>query len=293
VPSVRLVFVATALALLVGMPQALAAQQRYLLQLAPRPGDTLRMRVDQQTEVKGAGRMNAPARAMKGALTIFSHAVVTGQGGGATTLLAKTDSVMLDSDDEHAQEVGDQVRRFGAGKPVNIRLAGNGTVRLLDDAGNPVRQSETLALIPAALPEGALAVGDTWVRSMPLPIGPATNAGMVHATFRLDSVSRGGRIAFISVQGELEQGAVPAAGPRGTMMRVVGTLVGQLHLDRIRGWIADSRFQVTLNSAVEPPAGSGIAPVRFTTVVTQHMRLDEGRGSGTRRRATPEQAGRP
>lgn len=259
-----------------------AAAQRYQLRLAPNPGDTLRMQMEQETSVTGEGRDDAPGRTMRALLRIYSHAIVAGRVADATTLVARTDSVSVDSDDAHVASSGDQMRRFGATKPVRIRLAGNGTVQLIDDAGNPEPGTAgTVSLIPAALPEGALAIGETWVRAMPLPVGSSVDAGTVRATFRLDSVSRGGRMAFISVRGELERDDLPAAGPRGTMMRVVGTVVGHLNLDRVRGWIADSRFVVTMHSAVEPPAGSGVAPVKFRTIVTQRMRL-HARGAASR-----------
>ncbi|MBA3891292.1 MAG: hypothetical protein H0X64_12260 [Gemmatimonadaceae bacterium] len=110
---------------------------------------------------------------------------------------------------------------------------------------------------------------------MPVPVGPTADAGMVRATFRLDSIGRGGRIAYISVRGDLERNDVPTAGPRGTVMSIVGTVAGSLQLDRLRGWIADSRFVVTMHSSLQPPASSGIEPVRFKTVVTQRVRLQE------------------
>lgn len=285
--------VVTALAIGLLLPSA-ASAQRYQLRLAPAPGDTLRMQVDQETEVTGEERADAPSRSMRATLRIYSHAIVLGRSGGATTLIAKTDSVSVASDDAHAEAVGAQMRRLAGARPIRIALADNGTVRLLDDAGNVVPDGRgAVSLIPAALPEGALAVGDTWVRAMPLPVGSSVDAGMVRATFRLDSVSRGGQMAYISVRGDLARGDLPAAGPRGTMMRVAGTVAGLIRLDRVRGWIAESRFVVTMHSAVEPPAQSGIAPVKFRTVVTQRMRL-QGRAPARRARpAAPAQPGRP
>lgn len=271
-----------------------AAAQRYQLRLAPNPGDTLRMEVEQQTEVTGDEAGGRPSRRMTSMLRIYSHAIVMNRVGDATTLLARTDSVSVDSDDSHASAVGEQMRRLQGASPIHIRLAPNGTVRLLDEDGEfAPDKAGAVSLIPAALPEGALAVGATWVRAMPLPVGSSVDAGTVRATFRLDSVSRGGRIAYISVRGDLSRGELPAAGPRGTMMRVAGTVVGSLHLDRVRGWIADSRFVVTMHSAVEPPASSGIAPVKFRTILTQRMRL---LGRPPARRARPAgaaQANRP
>lgn len=257
-----------------------AAAQRYQLRLAPVPGDTLRMELEQQTEVTSDARPGIPARTMKARFRVFSHAVVRARLADATLLVAHTDSVRLETDDEHASALAGQARAMADGGPVILRLAPDGTIRLADAAGNLADElAETVSLIPAALPQTLLAVGDSWVRSMPVPVGPTADAGTVRATFRLDSVSRGGRIAYLSVRGNLARDDMPAAGPRGTVMSLVGTVAGTLQLDRLRGWIADSRFVVTMHSALRPPAASGITPVEFKTVVTQRVRLRERAGA--------------
>jgi hypothetical protein len=271
-----------------------ADAQRYQLRLAPAPGDTLRMQLEQRTEVRGEERPESPARSMKATLRIYSHAVVTGRDGGATTLLAQTDSVAMDSDDEHARSLAGQVRQLTGAGPVHLRLAMDGTVQMLDGDGGVAGGLAAPTVVPAALPAGLLSVGDTWVRTMPVPMGPSVGAGTVRATFRLDSVSRGGHVAYISVRGQLQREPAPAAGPRGTMMRVAGTLLGHLRLDRVRGWISDSRFTVTMHSVVAPPASSGISPVKFRTTVTQRMRLRDRARPVTRIRETaPEQPEEP
>lgn len=263
--------VAGALAFVAAVP---VQAQRYQLRLAPQAGDTLRMQLEQQTEVSGGARADAPARTMKSRYRVLSSAVVTARAADGTSLVATTDSVSVESDDPHARGMVDQVRRMLAGQEVRLRLAPDGTVRVVDQAGNEVAgSSQSVSLIPAALPQMPLAIGETWVRTMPLPVGPLMSAGLVRATFRLDSLSKGGRIAHVSVRGDVAREPAPAAGPRGTVMKVVGTVAGTLQLDRIRGWIADSRFVVTMHSALEPPAASGVAPVKFTTIVTQRMHL--------------------
>lgn len=261
------------LVLLALAPQALHAQ-KYLLRLAPVQGDTLRMQLEQNTDVVSEARPDMPVRTMKAHFRIFSHAIVTGRVKDATILIARTDSVRLDTDDQHGSALAEQARRMAGTEPVTLRLAPDGTVRIADDAGNfGAELAESVSLIPAALPRGLLSVGDTWIRSMPVPVGPAGDAGTVKATFRFDSVSANGRIAYLSVRGDLARNDLPAAGPRGTVMSMVGTVVGTLQLDRVRGWIAGSRFVVTMHSALNPPAASGMAPVKFKTVVTQHVRL--------------------
>lgn len=261
-------------ALLVAVaPAALA--QGHQLQLSPSPGDTLRMVLDQQTEVTSEARPGMPARTMKARFQVYSHAVVGSRLPDATLLVARTDSVALDSDDEHASRIAAQAQAMAGGAPVTLRLAPDGTIRIVNPDGTVADLAEAVSLIPAALPQGRLSIGATWIRTIPVPVGPAADAGTVRATFRLDSIGRGGRIAYISVRGDMARKDVPAAGPRGTVMSIVGTVAGSLLLDRLRGWIADSRFVVTMNSALQPPASSGIAPMHFRTVVTQRVRLQD------------------
>jgi hypothetical protein len=266
--------VVVAATILLGAAPAVAAQG-HQLQLSPSPGDTLRMVLDQQTEVTSEARPGMPARTMKARFQVFSHAIVGARLADATMLVARTDSVSLDSDDEHASRMAAQAQAMAGGAPVMLRLASDGTIRLVNADGTVADLAEAVSLIPAALPQGRLAIGDTWIRSMPVPVGPTADAGTVRATFRLDSIGRGGRIAYISVRGDMARKDVPAAGPRGTVMSIVGTVAGSLLLDRLRGWIADSRFIVTMHSALQPPASSGIEPMRFKTIVTQRVRLQD------------------
>lgn len=273
-----------ALALLALAPDT-ADAQRFQLRLAPQPGDTLRMQLEQHTDVVSEARPDMPSRTMKAQFRIFSHAIVSGRVKDATILVARTDSVRLDTDDEHGSALAEQARRMAGTDPVTLRLAPDGTVRVVDAAGNVGSSvDETVSLIPAALPQGMLTVGDTWVRSMPVPVGPTADAGTVRATFRFDSVSANGRFAYLSVRGNLARNDMPAGGPRGTMMSMVGTVMGSLRLDRVRGWIADSRFVVTMHTALQPPAASGMAPMKFRTVVTQRVRLVDRPAAGRRGR---------
>jgi hypothetical protein len=48
-------------------------------------------------------------------------------------------------------------------------------------------------------------------------------------------------------------------------------------VDRLRGWMTDSHFVVTLQSLVTPPVATGLAPMRFVTRVTQRLRTMDKR----------------
>ena len=56
-----------------------------------------------------------------------------------------------------------------------------------------------------------------------------------------------------------------------------GSITGALQIDRARGWMTDSRFLVVLQSVVTPPGGSGLAPMRLMTRVTQRLRTMDKR----------------
>jgi hypothetical protein len=245
-----------------------ASAQRYLLQLKPRVGDTLRMELDEQREATGTTKFGGSdsTRTMSTRLRMFSRAIVQGQLRGAVTVLAIIDSVSLVTTDQHA-------RSTAAGQRMLFRLAEDGTMRVVDEGTGANRgASELVALMPAALPTQPVAVGDSWAKSIPMVVGRMADEGAVRAVFRLDSISRDENLAYISMRGEMKRDSVPAGPPRGTRMQVSGTVSGELLLDRRRGWLTESRFAVLLRTTMVPAATSGAQPVRFLTRITQRMR---------------------
>jgi hypothetical protein len=128
--------------------------------------------------------------------------------------------------------------------------------------------SDAMAALPAVFPHRAVSPGDQWTREMPLPTGGplgTRGAGHVNATFHFDSLDHAAGIAFLSVRGDV----LPAAESEG--MELSGTITGAMQVDRVRGWMTDSRFRILIRSAVTPPASSGLTPMRFVTRVTQRL----------------------
>jgi uncharacterized protein DUF6263 len=245
-----------------------ASAQRYLLQLKPRVGDTLRMEMEEQREATGTTKFGGgdSTRTMSTRLRVFSRAIVQGKLRGAVTVLAVVDSVSLVTTDRHA-------RATAAGQHMLFRLAEDGTMRVVEEETGANRgASELVALMPAALPTHPVAVGDTWARSIPMVVGRTAGEGAVRALFRLDSISRDEDLAYISMRGEMKRDSVPAGPPRGTRMQVSGTVTGELLLDRRRGWLTESKFAVLLRTTMIPAATTGGYPVRFLTRITQRMR---------------------
>jgi hypothetical protein len=200
-------------------------------------------------------------------LRMVSRAIVQGKLHGAVTILAIIDSVSLSTTDQHG-------RANAAGQRMLFRLSHDGTMRVVEETTGANRGvSELVALMPAALPTQPVSVGETWTRSIPMVVGRGADDGVVKASFRLDSISRDEELAYISMRGDMRRDSVPAGPPRGTRMKVSGTVSGALLLDRRRGWLTESRFAVVLHTTMLPAASSaGAYPVRFLTRITQRMR---------------------
>lgn len=244
-----------------------AFAQRYRLQLKPRVGDTLQMELDEQREHTGTTKLGGSdsTRTISTRLRMYSRAIVQGKLLNAVTVLAVVDSVSLTTNDQHS-------RASSAGQRMLFRLSEDGAMRVVDEGQGANRgASELVALMPAALPTHPVEVGDSWSRSIPMVVARAAEEGVVHASFRLDSVSRDGTLAYISMRGDLKRDSVPAGPPRGSRMSVTGTVNGELLLDRRRGWLTESNFAVVLRTTMVP-AVAGAYPMRFLTRITQRMR---------------------
>jgi hypothetical protein len=79
---------------------ASADAQRIQLELRPKVGDTLRMRLDQVTELSGA-RLGAAMKDVVTTFRMFSRAIVERSVPPAVLILAITDSVRVSTSDEH------------------------------------------------------------------------------------------------------------------------------------------------------------------------------------------------
>jgi hypothetical protein len=265
--------------------EVVAGAQSVLLQIRPRVGDTLHLRLDQQTELTGT-RKNGGAGSvttMTASMRVFSRAIVERSAPTATYVRAVTDSVRLTTSDERAFNLESDARRSLEGRAMTLRISPDGTVSLADTTdGTPPDVAYAVSIMPAALPRGPVQVGYTWSREMPLPgrgrIAPGGGSanGWLHTKFRLDSLSRSGKIAYVSMRGEMnperDPGAAHGAGPELENGSVSGTML----FDRTRGWLTESQFTIVAHSIVRVP-GSEDTVMRFETRVTQRMKTVEKR----------------
>jgi hypothetical protein len=254
--------------------------QSVILQVKPHVGDTLRMRLDQQTEMTGVRRTAAgEASAMlMNSMKMFSRAIVEGAAERGTSVLAITDSVLLTTSDDHARAGAKAAELQMRGQRVQFRVAPDGAVAM-DGGGDDTREvAQVVSLMPAAFPKARISVGESWVREMPLPTGAQLGAqlsGKLHVTFRFDSLTHGGEWAFISMRGEMQ----PATGPGAASETVLekGLVNGTMLMDQKRGWLTESWFSIIVSSVTTPPAASGIRSMHMQMRITQHMRTAERR----------------
>jgi hypothetical protein len=258
-------------------PASLSAQT-VLLRLHPHVGDTLRTRLEQLTEVSGtvASHGGSFMKPVSTSVSVISRTIVRQSLPGSTVVLTIVDSADIHTSDAHgATQVADAERAL-RGQQLMLRLASDGTVESARDArGGTVSPelAQSMSSMPAVLPQQAVSVGDQWMREMPLPAGGPMGAGGGHviAAFRLDSLGRGGSIAYVSMQGDIR----PDASAPGAELS--GAVSGAMQIDRVRGWMTDSRFTIVLRSLVTPPLASGFAPMRLVTRVTQRLRTMDRR----------------
>ena len=247
-----------------------AARAQVLLQLRPRTGDTLWTRLEQKSEIARADEDGRSSHPMITRVTVLARTIVQASRGATTTVLTMVDSAEVRSSDARGAAAGAQAERALRGQQLVLQLARDGSVESARDARGrtiPRDAADAMAAMPAVFPHHTVAVGERWEREMPLPAAgsfAAAGGARVRAQFRLDSLTRGGSLAFISMQGEI----VPDDTRKG--VSIGGTMSGAMQVDRQRGWMTDSRFSLEMRSAVAPLAGA--PPMRFVTRVTQHLR---------------------
>lgn len=249
---------------------------RIVLELRPRAGDTLTLRLDQTTEMSGIRRSGA-TRVMTTTLRMYSRAIVESTTPAFATILALTDSVVVSGSDARAKAVAEETERQLTGKQMRVRMAPDGTVSIAEPQANISREvTDLVSIMPASFPRGSVAVGDTWLREMPIPPSPTMGVplgGMVKAAFKLDSITSDGNVAFLSMKGTMHplSDAIASANPRA----LVGSVTGSMIVDRRRGWLSESRFRIETRASV--PAIGTTSPMQFRLRITQHMTVLERR----------------
>jgi hypothetical protein len=261
------------LAALALIPGSLTAQP-VLLQIRPQIGDTLRMHLTQTVEMTGTTPGNTrpdPARSMTTTIDIYTRAIAKQWTSSGTLMQTITDSVAMSP--SSAASLADLRRRALEGKSAWIRVSADGAVELVNDGGASSELRHLFGEMPAMLSRAPLAIGDKWTQEMQIPLSGEPGAlGSVRATFQLDSLSRSGDIAFISMKGSLSRINLPRAVAPGAGYETSGTLTGNIQIDRRLGWVTDSRSTILVRSTVtaasqkkgEPRRGPMVVRTRIT-----------------------------
>jgi hypothetical protein len=235
------------------------------------------MRLDQRVEMTGTARMRGVDSTVTSTTVtrVFAHSIVKLADESGTTMLAVTDSVLVTDGAGRPLAAAEQERRALQGRHVRLHVAPDGGTKLVPDGRDLSPELTGLfAQMPATLPRSAVALGDVWSRKMDIPAAGhrgAAGAGALTATFRLDSLTRGGDIAHISMRGSLSRDGAGEA-PRGMKVVQTGIVVGTMAVDRRRGWMTDARTTLTVHSVVTPPTGHDAEPMKVRMKVTQWLR---------------------
>ena len=270
------------------------------LQVRPRVGDTLYLLMEQSIEISGraAASSSSPTpsvidrprtmpmprtpdigpRRGKAAqritrLQLFAHSLVEASDLASTTLLATTDSMVMWAGDGADSGAPQRLPLPRDGRQVRVRVTPDGAMRVNDPPPGAMELGSTLAAMPGMLPGVAVQVGDHWDRDIPLPSMPVSGFradGVVRARFRLDSLTRKGRDAWISMEGTLHRDGGARDLPPGTRVITAGTMRGTLLVDRDRAWIVDARTTIDVQSDVSPGPSP---PVQLDIRIQQRVRV--------------------
>lgn len=259
--------------------QAAPAAGAIFLQIRPRTGDTLRVRLDQTVEMAGTvrGRDSATSTTTESStLVVLSRLHVESADQDGVTIVAETDSVRLTSPPSSASGAMLAWAQAVQGRRVRFRVATDGST---SPAGDPEGRAgptgPIVAQMPATLPRKAIAPGTSWSSALEVPvtggIGPKAMATLT-ATFRFDSLSRSGELAYISIRGRLSRASPEVKEGVASVVETAGTVTGYLLVDRRRGWITDARTSLSVRSLVAPSV-RGKPPMRVQVTITQWMRV--------------------
>ena len=246
---------------------------RVTLEVRPHAGDTVAVKLEQRVEMSGTRRIagrDSTANVMS-ATVMFARTIVESVTPEHSIVATHTDSVQLETSDDHARAMRADAIRALTGTVSRMMILPDGTGQSLDSASGAL--TGLVGVMPATLPATPVAVGGKWTRKMPIPAtNAARGAGEVRAVFHLDSLTGGGRYAWISMTGSMRRDErAPVGGSGESAGAVSGTLSGAMTLDRHRGWIISALTDMTVRSTVTTP-GAPTVPLKVVVHVTQKMR---------------------
>jgi len=258
---------------------------RVNLVVRPHVGDTLWLRVEQTMETRtvtlsdarrlsqGAGTLGPRAPATRVPeygpvrdpsitqstfMRLNAHSLVESSDLKTTWLTANTDSLFVRTGTGGQLGPERGVPLSPADRRTRVNVTPDGAMTIVDAGANTAAMTANLSGMPPMLPGRAVTVGEGWERDIILPSLPMVGLranGVVHASFRLDSLTRAGRMAYVSLTGTLRRDGAVRDLPPGTQVATAGVLRGYLILDRARGWITEAETVIEVQSDITPGAG--------------------------------------
>jgi hypothetical protein len=238
---------------------------RVSLMLRPYPGDMIRQRVEHDVDEQGTITMPAgdsTVRVSTRTMVMLRSRVDAADSAGAiVTSQVESVTVRATGGKEESRRARIASGMALQGRTLRMKLAPDGEVMVLDDGASQTAATiATLAAlvdrVPAALPALPVLEHEKWTRHMVLAGAPGDG---IDAEFTLDSLTRFGDFAWVSVKGVMRDAAVEAG----------ASVVGWILLDRRRGWITRSRMVMTMRAVTG--AQASMPPMRFVMRVEQRV----------------------
>jgi uncharacterized protein DUF6263 len=233
-----------------------AHAQTVLLRIQPHVGDTMYTRFEQSVEMIGTRNVNAVDTTMTSRMDIMilSHSLVQASDGHGTTVLAITDSVSMQGHGTGATAPSEAIRHAMQGRQARLHIARDGSAELLDASDDVTPQVEALySGMPATLPEKFVSVKSSWERTAFIPVSQESDtahSARVRTTYRLDSLSGNGNLAYISIHGTISRDSAAALVSESLRVGSTGTVTGHMTMDRKHGWWVQSEIAITIRSMV-------------------------------------------
>ena len=238
---------------------------RVMLVLRPFPGDMIRQRVEHDVDEQGTITMPSGDSTVRVStrttVVLRSRVDAVDSAGAVVTSQVESVTVRATGGKEESRKARIASGAALQGRTLRMKLSPDGELIVLDDAsGQSAATVATLAAlvdrVPAALPALPVREHEKWTRHMVLAGAPGDG---IDAEFTLDSLTRYGDFAWVSVKGVMRDAAVDAG----------ASVVGWILLDRRRGWITRSRMVLTMRAVTE--GQSSMPPMRFVMRVEQRV----------------------
>jgi hypothetical protein len=245
--------------------RAKGGESRVTLTVRPYPGDVIRQRIEHSVDEQGTmtlatgdSTIRVSTRTM---LMVRSKVDAADSIGALVTTQVESVTVNAIGGKDESRRARIAAGMALQGRSLKMKLAPDGGVIVLDDgSGQSVTALATLAAlvdrVPAALPVLAVREGESWTRHMTLAGAPGDG---VDAQFTLDSLTRYGDLAWVSVRGLMRDAGADAG----------ASVAGWILIDRRRGWITRSRMLMTMRARTG--AQGTMPPMRFVMRVEQSV----------------------